>query len=93
LWLLYYVAPCFVAKGAVAHWPIVGSIATAFQTVFVEREAQASRSQTLDKIKDRYCISCQFAESLKSKEHWKKVGHRLPYFQVFFSLFGNLIPI
>lgn len=45
--------PCSVAKKDVAKLPIIGSIARALSTIFVDRNDPASRSKTVAAIKER----------------------------------------
>lgn len=42
-----------VAKYGISKWPIFGSIARAFQAIFVERETDKSKGETMEQIKKR----------------------------------------
>ena len=57
----WYHGPCFVAKGEVSKWPVVGTVARAFQTIFVFRAESGSKNDTLDAIANR---------ARDDKNHW-----------------------
>ena len=53
IFLYYYHGSCFVAKGEISKWPLIGTITKALQTIFVFRAEANSKSGTLDSISHR----------------------------------------
>lgn len=53
MFLAYYNGGTFVGKYEVSKWPFFGTIAIAFQTIFVKRQSKDSRGNVLSLIKER----------------------------------------
>lgn len=53
MFLLYYSGGTFVGKHELSKMPIVGTVATCFQTIYVKRQSKDSRGDVIEAIKTR----------------------------------------